>query len=152
MKRIHKQVDTPYTQEQLYPLIAQTEQYPQFLPWCQASQVHHRQPQNDGSEKIQASLHIQVGPIRQSFTTANRLTPYESVTMQLLQGPFKTLNGQWKLVPLESGTCIDFTLDFEFANKLLAMTLSKTFDQVVETLVSAFVDEAQRRYGHNPSK
>jgi hypothetical protein len=33
----------PYTQEQLFDLVAQVERYPEFLPWCLASRIRRRE-------------------------------------------------------------------------------------------------------------
>jgi hypothetical protein len=51
-----------------------------------------------------AEVGIAFGGIRQVFTTRNLHTPGSEVAMQLVNGPFSRLDGQWRFQPLGDGS------------------------------------------------
>ncbi len=70
--------------------------------------------------------------------------------MDLLEGPFKTLNGTWKFIPLGDDACkIEFRLQYDFAGSILSALISPVFSHLSGALVDAFIKEADRRYGQN---
>ncbi len=142
MKRIQKSISTPHSAEKIYRIIAQAENYPEFLPWCADAQIHHRQALPNHEEEVIASLSIKAGPFNKSFTTKNHLIPFHKIEMNLVEGPFKTLHGIWQITPEDSGCRIDFDLTFEFKSKMLALALEKSFDQIMTSLMDAFIHRA----------
>jgi ribosome-associated toxin RatA of RatAB toxin-antitoxin module len=77
------------------------------------------------------------------------LTPPREITLGLVAGPFKTLEGRWKFEPIgvDRGTRIDLSIRFEFANPMLSLLLSRTFEKSCNELVDAFVARARSVYG-----
>ena len=45
MTHINRSALVPYTAEQMYQLVDDVLQYPNFLPWCSEAVVHHRDAQ-----------------------------------------------------------------------------------------------------------
>ena len=82
---------------ELFALINDIESYPQFLPWCTQAQgaVAHRLRDRRHSRVRQGALHGE-------FTTRNTLEPPLRIHMQLVSGPFRTLEGEWLLTPIEA--------------------------------------------------
>src|SRR2546429_9522333 len=78
----------------LFALINDIESYPQFLPWCTHARVESRSP-----HEIVATLGVRQGALQGEFTTRNTLEPDRSILMQLVSGPFRTLEGEWRLTP-----------------------------------------------------
>lgn len=129
----------------MYDLVNNIADYPQFLPWCKHARILQQSDQ-----EITATLLLAKGGIHKSFTTKNRLTPYEAIHISLVDGPFKQLNGHWRFAPQANGhTLVSVDLSFEFSSKLLALLFGSIFNEVARTLVSAFSEEADRRYGSN---
>ena len=91
-----------------------------------------------------ARLAVRRGPLRTEFTTRNRLDPDRSVHMQLVEGPFKVLEGSWDFTPVASNGCrIDFRLRFQFSNALKSALFEPLFEDAQAELVRAFVARAQ---------
>jgi ribosome-associated toxin RatA of RatAB toxin-antitoxin module len=75
--------------------------------------------------------------------------------MQLVEGPFSTLEGTWQFMPLgepvgEGGrqACkVTLDLRYAFAGRALDAVLSPVFDRVANTLIDAFVARAEVVYG-----
>ena len=70
------------------------------------------------------------------------------MTLALNEGPFKTLHGEWRFVPLREDACkVMLTMDFEFSGKLINAAFGKVFHQVANSLVESFVRRAGEVYG-----
>ena len=125
--------------ELLYRLVEDVESYPQFVPGCTAAQVLER-----GENEMVAHLAMRRGPLRTEFTTRNGLDPGRSVHMQLVEGPFRVLEGQWNFTPVAANGCrIDFSLRFQFSNALKSVLFEPLFEEAAASLVRAFVMRAQ---------
>ena len=123
----------------LYTLINDIESYPQFLPWCTHARVLTRSP-----EEIVATIGVRQGPLEGEFTTRNSLSPERSIRMQLVSGPFRTLDGEWLLSPIEPNGCrVEFTVHFAFKSRLTGALFEGLFEKTVGSLVDAFVRRAR---------
>jgi ribosome-associated toxin RatA of RatAB toxin-antitoxin module len=123
----------------LYELVVDIERYPEFVPGCTAAQVLER-----SEREVVARLTVQRGPLQTQFTTRNRLDPGRSVHMDLVEGPFKVLTGQWSFTPVASNGCrIELQLRFQFSNPLKSMLFEPAFEHSQTELVRAFVQRAQ---------
>jgi ribosome-associated toxin RatA of RatAB toxin-antitoxin module len=123
----------------LFELINDIESYPQFLPWCTHARVAARSPQ-----EILATIGVRQGALHGEFTTRNILEPDHSIRMQLVDGPFRELQGQWLLTPVNGGGCrVDLTVRFAFRNALTGLLLEPKFAATIASLVDAFVARAR---------
>ncbi len=125
--------------EVMYRLVDDIERYPEFVPGCSSAQVLAR-----SSQEVVARLSVRRGPLRTQFTTRNRLDPGHSVQMQLVEGPFKVLEGSWTFTPVASNGCrVEFKLRFQFASALKSALFEPLFEEAQAELVRAFVARAQ---------
>jgi ribosome-associated toxin RatA of RatAB toxin-antitoxin module len=70
------------------------------------------------------------------------------MTMRLLEGPFKHLNGTWHFKPLREDACkIDFDLQYEFSNKLIEQIIGPVFNMIANSFIDAFSKRAEVVYG-----
>lgn len=143
MKTVEKNVLVLHSAEQMFELVDRAEDYPKFLPWYGKTEIISR----EGNE-LKARLFMDYKGVKQSFATHNHNIPGREIRMDLLEGPFKTLNGTWKFIPLGNDACkIEFKLQYDFSNSLLAALISPVFQHLSGKLVDAFVEEANRRHG-----
>jgi ribosome-associated toxin RatA of RatAB toxin-antitoxin module len=70
MKTVHKSVLIWYSAEEMFALVTDVAQYPEFLPWCDHASVLELEP--DG---MKAEVGISFGGIHQTFTTRNSTRP-----------------------------------------------------------------------------
>jgi ribosome-associated toxin RatA of RatAB toxin-antitoxin module len=99
-------------------------------------------------EKLRASLHINYHGLRQSFTTENVNVRPSLMTMKLIEGPFKHLDGSWKFIPLREDACkIEFDLHYEFSSKLLEQIIGPVFNKIANSFVDSFCKRAEVVYG-----
>lgn len=143
MTKIQKSALVTYSNEQMFVLVDDVESYQTFLPWCRTSSVIQRQ-----NDIVEARLEIVYGALHKSFMTRNQNIQYQSIQMTMIDGPFKYLRGQWMFVPIASQGCkVGLEMEFEFANKLLDMTVGPVFSQIANSLVDAFTQRAKKVYG-----
>jgi ribosome-associated toxin RatA of RatAB toxin-antitoxin module len=141
MRRIARSAIVECSPRQVYDLVEDIESYPQFLPWCVATQVRERTPGRTVATIVVGT------PLPQAFTTENTNVPGDSIDMRLLEGPFRTFEAHWKFAALgTAGTKIEFAIAYEFADPIAAMALERLFDHIAGTMVDAFTRRAERLY------
>mgnify|MGYP006415559553 FL=1 len=127
----------------MFELVNNIDDYSQFLNWCDSSSIL-----NQSDNQITASVQINQGGLKQSFSTLNTLTPYKSIEMQLLDGPFDELSGEWRFETLgENASKVHLTLQFKFKSMLIDMALSPVFKSITNSQLDAFVSRAKYIYG-----
>ena len=139
----------PFTPEQMYALVADVDRYPEFLPLCEALQVHSRTVV-DGLPVIVATMEIGYRAIRERFSTKVTLTPSEpSVFVTYLDGPFHHLVNRWRFVPVDGGQACDvkFWIDYQFKSPLLGALMGAMFDKAFRKFAEAFEMRARVVYG-----
>ncbi|NLY13998.1 MAG: type II toxin-antitoxin system RatA family toxin [Gammaproteobacteria bacterium] len=133
----------PYSAAALYNLINDVAKYPEFLPWCSASEIIE---QNDSC--MRAALVIAKGHLSQRFVTKNTLLANEKISMELEEGPFSQLQGTWEFKALGEQACkISLDLKFDYAGPIMKATLGPLFTQAANTMVDAFCQRAKELYG-----
>jgi ribosome-associated toxin RatA of RatAB toxin-antitoxin module len=146
MKTVHKSVLIWYSPEEMFKLVTDVQDYPQFLPWCDRATVLES---DEGGMKAQVG--IAFGGIHQTFTTRNEHVAGRQVKMHLVDGPFSRLDGDWKFHPLGAGAqraCkVELVLCYGFDNVALAALVGPVFDKIAGNLVDAFVKRAEAVYG-----
>jgi len=127
----------------MYELVNNINDYPQFLNWCEGASIL-----NQSDHQITASVQINKGGLKQTFSTVNTLKPFRLIEMQLLEGPFEQLSGEWRFEPLgDNAAKVFLNLQFKFKSKLLDMSLSPIFTRIASSQLDAFVARANKIYG-----
>ncbi|MDA8383722.1 MAG: type II toxin-antitoxin system RatA family toxin [Betaproteobacteria bacterium] len=142
MARVDKSVLVRHSAAQMFVLVDDVEHYPEFLPWCGGTAVKFRD-----EHTTLATIHINYHHIKQSFTTENSKQAPALMEIRLREGPFRQLEGQWRFTALGEEACkIEFSLQYEFASRLLDGVLGPVFNYIASTFVDAFVQRADRIY------
>jgi len=143
LKVVERSAIVSYSAAQMFALVNDVARYPEFLPWCDGAQV------KDVSPTIRiASVNIARGPLRTQFTTRNTQVPDAEILMDLLEGPFRSMTGQWRFEAIgERGSRVSFRIEFEFKNGLMAAAFNAIFETLCGTIVTAFVQRARQIYG-----
>lgn len=144
MPLISRQALVLYSPAEMYDLVNDIEAYAAFLPWCRSAVVL-----SANEDIIEASVEIAKGSLNRSFTTRNLLQKNKMIEMQLLEGPFKHLQGFWRFEPLkdENACKVSLDLEFEFDSKLVALAVGPVFSKIANTLVDSFSKRAVEVYG-----
>ena len=139
MKLVEREALVQYSAESMYKLVEDIESYPRFLPWCGRTEILKR----DELSTV-ATIHMAYHGLQQSFTTENFKKPGEAIVMNLVQGPFKHLHGEWRFKPLGEGASkVEFRLNYQMSSGLLETLVGPVFHRIADTLVDAFVARAE---------
>lgn len=146
MKTVNKSVLIWYSAAEMYALVTNVTSYPAFLPWCDRASIVE---EHEGG--MTAKVGISLAGLHQSFTTRNTHEQDRKVSLQLVEGPFSKLSGQWDFTPVgdasERACKVELTLRYDFASVALAAVVGPVFDKIAGSLVDAFVKRAGHVYG-----
>ena len=143
MAIVEKSVLIERSAQQMFDLVENIEDYSKFLPWCARTEVGYRDP-----ARTVATLHINYLSVRSHFTTENHKDYPTAMTIRLVDGPFRRLEGAWRFKPLTENACkIEFVLTYDFSSKMFEKVIGPVFSQITDTFVDAFVRRADTVYG-----
>ena len=124
-------------------LVDDVETYPEFMPWCNDTEVHERT-----DNVVDATLELHKGSLSNHFTTRNTRHEFESIEIALIGGPFRQLQGGWRFTEIgEEGCKVTLELEFAFENMFIDMMFGALFEDTCNSLVDAFTKRAQVVYG-----
>jgi ribosome-associated toxin RatA of RatAB toxin-antitoxin module len=127
----------------MFELVADVEKYPDFMPWCGGSSVTERNELG-----MQASITIALAGLSQTFTTRNRHDYPHKIELELVNGPFSALTGEWVFKPLADDACkVSFTLKYAFSNRALETLVGPIFNRIATSFIDSFSQRAQSIYG-----
>ena len=142
MSSVSRSALVSFSAQQMFDLVEDVEHYPQFLPWCSGTNVSLRDAQ-----VTHATININYRGIKQSFSTENHKVPPGLMTLRLVEGPFRSLDGEWRFTPLGDNACrIDFRMSYEFSSTLLEKLVGPVFGHIAGTMVDAFLKRADMVY------
>ncbi len=142
MPQVNRSALVMFSAKQMYQLVNDVDAYPEFLPGCVSSEIIEQGPLS-----MVAQVGVAKAGIKNSFVTENTLTEDQSIQMNLVNGPFKSLTGVWHFVALDEQACkVMLDLNFEFSNKLIAAAFGRVFQELAGSMVQAFVDRAKQVY------
>lgn len=134
--------DFPYSLDQMYQLVADVDKYADFLPWCQGVRVYKRT-----DDSLYADLIIGFKMFRERFTSHVKFTD-DRIEVEYIKGPLKYLHNYWQFTEKEDGGChVDFSVDFEFRNRIFEKMIGGFFTEAVSHMIGAFEDRANALYG-----
>jgi coenzyme Q-binding protein COQ10 len=119
MAKYSQEIVLPYTEDQLFALIADVERYAEFVPWWTGAKVHRE------GDVVCAEQSFGLGIFKYRFSSQVKLHRPNSVQVTSSDGPFHQLEIHWQVQPRQEGGCT-MTLSTEF--RLRSNMLQRMFD------------------------
>ena len=142
-KHIERKI-LPYTQQQMFELVADVGRYQDFAPWCSASRVTSR----ESNSVFYADLVVGYKFFRERFSSKVILDEPRGLHIEYQEGPLKHLTNHWLFEDNGDETCtIDFSVEFEFKNSVLQGMAQVFFQEIIKRMVGAFENRASDLYG-----
>ena len=136
-----------FSKEKMFKLVADIDNYSDFLPWCNNSKIINREIKN-GHEILIADLEIGYDQFIYTYRSeVILLNDMSSINVKNLDGPFKYLRNEWKFNEINENKCeINFEIDFELNISLFDFLMKKFFDMAFQKMVEAFINRAEEIY------
>lgn len=133
----------PYSESQLFAMVADIESYPTFLPWCTEASIIERK-----EDVVIAELAIAFNMFKGKYTSRVYLRKDEHlIKVELVDGPFHHLDQSWKFTKEDAThTRVHFDIDFELDSFFLEQMLDLVFDSACEKMMVAFEKRAEQLY------
>jgi coenzyme Q-binding protein COQ10 len=137
----------------MFALVADVEQYPQFVPLCRSLRVRKHTTEADGQEVIVADMTVAYKLIRETFTSRVTFDRQKlEILVEYLEGPFQRMNNRWSFRPAGEGACeVEFFLTYEFRSRTLGVLMGGVFDAAFRRFAVAFERRADQVYGTRPA-
>lgn len=150
MPRHRERRVVPYTDRQMFALVADIASYPEFLPWCVAAKLGRRE-ELEGRVIQFADLTVAFAYARETYTSKVTIDPtINAIVAEHVSGPFHHLDTVWTFAPKGEGACvIECTVDFAFKSASLQAMMSLVFGTAVSRMASAFETRARALYGRS---
>jgi coenzyme Q-binding protein COQ10 len=127
----------------MFQVVAHVEDYPKFLPWCVALRVLSRERVKN-RDVLSAEMAVGYGALREKYTSRVILdTVARTIDVAQTSGPFKQLENHWRFTPVPEGCQVDFSLAYEFRNRVLNAVAGAAFGRVYVKMADAFEARAK---------
>ena len=128
---------------QLFDLVVDVEQYPNFVPWVISAKVIRRQDKTMWTDLIMG-----IGFIRKQFTTVATLDRPHRTVINSYDPIFERFEQIWTFEPAaEGGTNVEYRVDLRIRSHILRALIGESFAERAKTMVKAYMRRAQRLYG-----
>ena len=140
MPIIRRSALVEHSTARMFDLVNDIEAYPRRFDWCSAAEVSER-----GEDRLVARLDLGLGSLSTWFTTENTLERPHRILMNLVDGPFRKLQGEWEFHALDEDACkVLLSLDFEPRSWLLAPAMVLGFQGLADRMVDDFIKIADQ--------
>jgi len=140
MPIIRRSALVEHAASRMFDLVNDIPAYPRRFDWCHGAELIE-----SGQTRLVARLDLGLGALRTWFTTENTLERPHRIHMNLVDGPFRTLHGEWLFHALDEAACkVSLTLDFEPASRLLGPAMALGLQGLADRMVDDFVVVADR--------
>jgi len=141
---INRSALMPYSAHIMYDVVNDVAAYPEFLPWCAETKIL-----SQSETSMEASLLMKKAGVNHWFSTRNSLVKNKKIEINLLDGPFKRLEGAWEFVEFnDQASKIILKLEFEFSHGLGKSLIAPVFSRIANTMVDSFCARALEVYGN----
>ena len=102
----------------------------------------------DRGDEVVARISVGFRGVHESFTTRNTMSPFGSIRLALVDGPFSEFDGCWRFTTLEANASkIELSLGFKIANPIKKLILGPAFSHIAHHQIEAFQSRAEALYG-----
>lgn len=134
----------PFSAAQMFDLVLDVGQYPQFLPWCVATRVKSKDAGDSG--QMVADMAVGFKMLQERYTSRITFERARHIHVTDIGGPFKHLETDWVFIERADGCEVDFNIDFAFSSKLLETVMGGVFSEAAHKMMQAFVTRAEAIY------
>ncbi len=129
----------PFSAEDLFKLVSDIEDYPNFLPWCKGARI-----KSCMDNIIIAELLVRFGLFNSSYTSKVTLNPNKTITVLLEEGPLNRLTTFWQFEECSGiGTSVTIDVNFQFKTSIFQKAAELVFKETAQKMLRAFEERAR---------
>jgi coenzyme Q-binding protein COQ10 len=137
------ELDLPYTQRQVFDLVADIESYPKFLGHVASARIVRREGNHLWVDQV-----VQFAMLRPTFRTEADLVSPTEIHVVCKDSPLGSFDERWQFVASASGgTHLRCRTSFEFRSVVTRVALNPVLGQVLTSTMRAFRLRARQLYG-----
>lgn len=126
----------------MFGIVADVERYPEFVPWCSGLRILRRERAPFG-EVMWAETLVGYRSLRERYTSRVELDERaRRIDVRQTEGPFRQLENHWRFAPVPGGSRVDFSILFEFRNRVLGRIAGTALGLVMSRMTDAFEKRA----------
>jgi coenzyme Q-binding protein COQ10 len=132
----------PCAKNQLIEMVLDIEKYPEFVPWCIQGKTYEK---NESEDLITFNGDLKVGKSLLNKIFSSHVSYYkkkDKIIVTNLDGPLKHLKNEWTFKEINSGTQLEFFIDFELKNPVLNLIMKKSFELGLNKITKSFEQRA----------
>ncbi len=136
----------PCKKNQLIDMVLDIEKYPEFVPWCMKGIIYDK---DESDDLITFNGDLKVGKSILNETFSSQVSYYkekDKIIVTNLDGPLKYLKNEWFFKEVNSGTQLEFFIDFEVKNPILNSIMKKSFELGLNKIAKSFEKRAMELY------
>ena len=138
MKNIHKEEEINIDIETIFNLINDIKSYPNYLPWCTKTEVTE-----ESTDIIIGKIFISKSFLSWNFSTRNTIKKNKSISLELIEGPFECLTGEWLFSSInEFNTRVSLDINYKFKSSVIELSIEPIFSSIMNSILKSFVQEA----------
>jgi len=131
-----------HTPNNLFKLVSDVSNYPEFLPWCLGARI-----KNQDDNSFEADLIIGFKIYKEIYSSKIFLdNKNKKIDVKYKDGPFEHLENYWIFKKDKNGCKVEFMVDFKFKSNFLQTIMESLFAEAVRRMVKAFETRANELY------
>ena len=139
VERIHSK----HTPAQLFDLVADVEQYPNFVPWVISARVTGRK-----DNTMWTDMTMGTGFLCKQFTTVASLDRPRRMEIRSHDPIFEKFEQIWTFDPAaDGGTNVECRVELSVRSPILKVVVGVSVAESTKSMVRAYMRRAQRLYG-----
>ena len=143
MSKVHREVILNFSAEQMYSLVNNVDQYPEFVPFCSRAGLLKQHATDEGEFFLEFSYKS----VSYLLITRNKVVENKSIQLELVKGPFTMMHGLWSFEAIDAKQSkVVFEVDYQLSfglDYLLSGVVEKAMCEAVEV----FCQRARHLYG-----
>jgi len=132
----------------LFDLVLDVKRYPEFVPHCREVRLLSRKIVEPATTILVSRMTVGFSAFEVGY--ANRTTADAiggKISIEAIDGPLRYLNALWSFEPRdEKHTLLNFSVDYEFNNPVLAAVASRVFAAMFGKILNAFERRAAQLF------
>lgn len=151
---VYRSLSHSFTPQQIFDVVANVDEYREFLPYCIESKVIHRSP-----NRIKAELAVGINALLvERYTSVVHLQEPNQIRVQTIENDIlKHLESLWKFdeidLPSRSPqTLVSFNVEYEFKSVLHTNMMNLFVEDFIRNTMKAFLSRAKTVYSNKNNR